>query len=144
MSNWFSQSDSRTGVTETKTEGDIEHRTVTLTLGSYQDIVSSKGYRGMRIHLEDIPDPGHALLNVHAGLAFIYHGDKVSRAGQNTFLVPQGELDTPDEAVFHYMVSDVMFSFWRVVVDHINPHAKEVVVLISFVELMKTPGLTNS
>ncbi len=114
-------------------------------MGNYQDFTWDS--RRIRISLLDIVhakihDPQHFLadadqakLHVDDGGGVLSGGEETTHVATNEFLVPQREsADEETKCVYFFYTHEDGMRFFRLLVDHINPAAKEVTFNAVFAE----------
>jgi hypothetical protein len=124
--------------------GPYATKTFRISVGNYQDFRWES--RKMRVALLDIvhhariPDPQHVLseadqakVQVDNDGALVDGGEETTHVGINEFLVPQKEsADESTKCVYYFYTHESGMRFFRLVVDHINPAAKEVTFNVVF------------
>lgn len=70
-----------------------------------------------------------AEISVDTGGGIVYGGDYVIESGVNQFKIPAKKSQVEEQySIYSFSTDRDYFSFLRIYVEHINPHAKEVTV----------------
>lgn len=126
--------------------GAVIHSTKILE-GDYQDFVW--GPTTVRLSVSEIvkanfhfshlggkkETPG-AVIHFSTGGGLVYGGVDCKQTGVNQYLIPQKEFDDEEPySVYAYYFRDDYFRFFRVFVDHVNQHSRQVTLNLAFVRI---------
>ena len=77
-----------------------------------------------------------AVIDVSTGGGLVCGGTDCKKTGVNQYLVPQKKFDDEEPcSVYAYHVRKDYFNFLRIVIDHINPHSRQVTLNLFFADI---------
>lgn len=77
-----------------------------------------------------------AIVDISTGGGLVYGGSDCKKIGVNKYLIPLNEMDDEEPcSVYAYHVSKTYFDFFRVYVDHINPHGRRATLNLFFADI---------
>lgn len=114
----------------------VSNYTVSLRIGEFRDIVSASTGTSIRVELKEMPEATKAEIGIGM-MHILYWGRRVVAHKKDLsggiFLMPRATYPGEGEdSVFGWDIGEGYFYFFSLYVDHINPHAKEVVLQLWF------------